>query len=322
MAFLLLAIAGLAYLLPSRILKRIDDLLWVRLILIFFFFTFGLAAIIINAVNREEEEHAKGELQATIANQNVKFDRLNDSNGQILNYFVSGKNLSESERRENIEKSLRNEYILSHDPIDPEVLAGNKMPPDDWMNARLTQLGEKWKVVSPPQRAYSVPLAPKPDISATIVYPEEIALLLSNNSNDPVREASVLIGLWDLDNIGDPITNLQIPVNLKDTVIQKHTYLVPLSLAGNPSVKNQIKKGDRIFGFITVGCAECIDTKVYWVYAVHGQGGWYHQVAKGEPSPAMNAINKNIRDIAAHTDLYLNATVPSEKRIPIEQTVP
>jgi hypothetical protein len=146
MAFLLLAIAGLAYLLPGRILKRIDDLLWVRLILIVFFFTFGIAAIIINAVNREEEEHAKGELQTTISKQGEKLDWLNDSNGRILNYFVSGKNMSESERRENIEKSLRNEYIISHDLIDPEILAGNKMPPDDWMNKRLTQLGEKWQV--------------------------------------------------------------------------------------------------------------------------------------------------------------------------------
>jgi hypothetical protein len=260
MAFFFLAIAGLAYLLPSRILKRIDDLLWVRIVLIIFFCTWGFAAIIINAVNREEEDQTKNDLRSTISDQNKKLDGVNDSNNKILNYFVSNKTMTETERRENIEKSLRSEYILSHNQIDPGIIAGVKMPPDDWANARLAQLGEKWKQSTPPSVLYSPPSPlPQPDISAGIVYPNEISLLIANNSEAAIRDISVLVLLWDLDNLGEPISNLPISVTMKDEVIQKHTWLVPYSLAGNPSVKNQIKKGDRIFGFITVGCGECVD---------------------------------------------------------------
>jgi len=40
---------------------------------------------------------------------------------------------------------LRNEYILSCNPVDPGILAGTKMPSDIWMNERLQAMGEKWK---------------------------------------------------------------------------------------------------------------------------------------------------------------------------------
>jgi hypothetical protein len=192
------------------------------------------------------------------------------------------------------------------------------MPPDDWANARLAQLGEKWKQSTPPSVLYSPPSPlPQPDISAGIVYPNEISLLIANNSEAAIRDISVLVLLWDLDNLGEPISNLPISVTMKDEVIQKHTWLVPYSLAGNPSVKNQIKKGDRIFGFITVGCGECVDTKVLWVYAVQGEGGWYHQLTKGEPMPAMNTMGRHIKDIAENPELYLTNTVPVDKRTPI-----
>jgi hypothetical protein len=48
---------------------------------------------------------------------------------------------------------------LSHNPVDAEVLAGNKMPPEEWMNQRLMELGENWQFVNPDSTS-SIPHIP------------------------------------------------------------------------------------------------------------------------------------------------------------------
>lgn len=150
-AFLLLAIAGLAYLVPSRILKRIDELLWVRLVLFIVFCTFGLAAIIVNAVNRETEEYQKDQ----------ESKRMDLVLGDVTNIqsALSPKaaSMTEVERHRRLLDSLRDEYVLEQKTVDPQILAGNKMPPDDWVNARLKEMGEAWKVntVIPPSNSGS-----------------------------------------------------------------------------------------------------------------------------------------------------------------------
>jgi hypothetical protein len=71
---------------------------------------------------------------------------------------------AEVDRRQNIEKALRGEYILSHDNVSPDVLAGTEFPPADWMNRRLRELGENWTFTAPktttdtlhPTRSYVV----------------------------------------------------------------------------------------------------------------------------------------------------------------------
>ena len=65
---------------------------------------------------------------------------------EIQSSLHSNKTLSEIERRKNISDSLRDEYVLTHNPVDPEILAGSKMPPKEWMNKRLTEMGEPWKI--------------------------------------------------------------------------------------------------------------------------------------------------------------------------------
>lgn len=87
--------------------------------------------------------------KAEIGELNKKLDKVGEQNTTLGNYLLNSKNtgkLSEADRRKGIENVLRNEFILSHDPIDPQILAGNKMPPDEWMNKRLSEMGEKWTV--------------------------------------------------------------------------------------------------------------------------------------------------------------------------------
>jgi hypothetical protein len=173
-AYALLAVAGLSYLVPE-ITRKLDSKRSVRYSLMAFFILFGAFAIIVNAVNREEQDH-KQEVQGQ------KVDLVRDSLSKLL-LSLSSKpaTLNEAQRREHITEALRDEYILSHDPIDPDILAGTKTPPDAWMNERLTRLGEKWTVRN----------TPKPEESRTIqeLMPEP-------------KKAELTFSLWN-ERIGD-----------------------------------------------------------------------------------------------------------------------
>ncbi|SRR5216684_2794885 len=52
----------------------------------------------------------------------------------------------ESKRRESLYARLRQEYMLSHDGLSPALIAGLAPVPPDWINKRLAELGEKWRV--------------------------------------------------------------------------------------------------------------------------------------------------------------------------------
>jgi hypothetical protein len=52
----------------------------------------------------------------------------------------------EIKRRARIVDALRAEYIASHDGLSAGLLAGTELPPSEWLNSRLGQLGETWKV--------------------------------------------------------------------------------------------------------------------------------------------------------------------------------
>lgn len=124
-------------------IDKLEDLIWVRIFLIVLFVTFGFSAIIINAVKSENQEFKDGE--------NDK--RMGVVLQSVLNIQEALKpkavSLTEAERKEHLLESLRAEYIASHSPIDSEILAGRKTPPDDWLNRRLGELGEIWKVNTP-----------------------------------------------------------------------------------------------------------------------------------------------------------------------------
>lgn len=164
LAFALLALAGLAYLVPKSWIDRLEDLIWVRIFLIVLFGTFGFSAIIINAVKSENQEFKDGE--------NDK--RMGIVLGSVLNIQDALKpkaaNLTESDRKKHLLESLRAEYIATHSSIDPEILAGNKMPPDDWLNNRLGSLNENWQVHTPPSQQSAVPARPQ---IVQEIYPEE-----------------------------------------------------------------------------------------------------------------------------------------------------
>lgn len=139
-AYALLALAGLAYLMPE-VTAKLEKNKARRIFLFTLFALMGSLAIFVNAVNRtdqEDKDKTQSAAQAAVLGSVI----------DIQNTLHSNKTLTEAQRKEALLNSLRDEYIITHNPIDPDIVAKTKMPPDDWMNARLQQIGEDIRVAT------------------------------------------------------------------------------------------------------------------------------------------------------------------------------
>ncbi|MGD0009183.1 MAG: hypothetical protein ABSE93_11650 [Terriglobia bacterium] len=149
LAFVLLALAGLSYLMPE-LMKKFETSRALRVSAFVIFSVFGIAAVIMNSVSREDQEN-QGQI-----NRN-KIDLLSGQVHDTLQFLVQSKGQpSELERRKHILDTLRSEYILTHPEASAAMIAGNADAPSEWMNKQLQELGEQWKYV-PPLPALSVP---------------------------------------------------------------------------------------------------------------------------------------------------------------------
>ena len=72
----------------------------------------------------------------------LKIELFKDIN---LNFGGSASDKEkEVNRRKMLLSKLHQEYILSHDGISPAMMAGLELPPKEWINTRLKELGETW----------------------------------------------------------------------------------------------------------------------------------------------------------------------------------
>jgi hypothetical protein len=142
LAYVLLAIAGLTYLMPG-IIKKLEENRQLRLTAVAVFVGFGLVAVIVNAISRSEQENRQ-------AQDRRKIDDLGGQVHDTLQFLVQSKGVpNEIERRKHILDTLRSEYILAHPEESAAMIAGNTNPPSEWVNKRLQELGERWPYVPP-----------------------------------------------------------------------------------------------------------------------------------------------------------------------------
>jgi hypothetical protein len=159
-AYLLLAIAGLSYLMP-KVVKKIESSGLLRVIVITLFACFGLLAIIVNAVNRTDQEERESQLKGKIDKQGDKIDVVRDSIGRVLTFLVNSKGtLNEVERRKQVLESLRDQYVIDHPDVPVTMITGNAWPPKPWMDKRLQELGEKFQFILPLSSQANAPTLP------------------------------------------------------------------------------------------------------------------------------------------------------------------
>jgi hypothetical protein len=66
--------------------------------------------------------------------------------GQTGNNFLIDTLEPETSRRKSLLGKLCKEYIFDHDGLSSALLAGTESVPPDWINKRLEQMGESWRV--------------------------------------------------------------------------------------------------------------------------------------------------------------------------------
>jgi hypothetical protein len=120
-------------------------------IVILFVLFLGLAGTVVIHYTKARADKQHHDENAEL---NTKIGFVSNQNNQLLGAYLAKPAITsqeaEMERMQGIEKALRSEYVLRHDNISPGLLAGTEFPPADWMNRRLQELGEKWKVTDNP----------------------------------------------------------------------------------------------------------------------------------------------------------------------------
>jgi hypothetical protein len=160
------------------------------------------------------------------------------------------------------------------------------------------------------------PTPERADITAKFVYPDSIALVLMNYSQAPVRDPGYFMMLWNLDSPGrDP---LPIPSqNFNGDRIIPNQEMVPLAIVTLKKVAPLVKKGDRLFGFVTVTCPDCLRPRSYYVYAVHGDRGWFTELPIGR-NPDVNGLIQALPKIREDPEsTFTNSGIPLSVRHPI-----
>lgn len=170
---MLIAVAGvvMSYKQPKR-----ENHLVTTIVLIMF----GLVGTSVMSWTRIRGEKAHKVEMGTLQG---KVDLVQHQNTDILTKFVGFGQVTpkspqerEAARRESVLQLLRNEYILSHDKINPGILGGIELPPTDWLNTRLHELGEVWSVAPPRSSESTVaatPLASPAAIDVTVAVSDK-----------------------------------------------------------------------------------------------------------------------------------------------------
>ena len=169
--FFFVTFAGVSYLMP-KLTKRIEASRALRWGVGMTFLIFGILAVFINAINREEQDSKEKEHEHMEQQHSDRVYQVQSSLSKLQTTLLESRGkTSEIERRKGILDSLRAEYVLSHKDAPVSMITGDSYPSRDWMVSRLKQMGETWPYVPPvPQQAIAPqpPPAPPPSLEVMI----------------------------------------------------------------------------------------------------------------------------------------------------------
>ena len=135
-------------------------------------------------------------------------------------------------------------------------------------------------------------------------------LKVFNLSDVTARQVLYGVGIWDIDNLEKQVNPLPIPAKTID-FIKPHHFSGPINL-----FYPLVNPGTRLFGSVSVDCADCVRGRTYWVYIEFGHGGWYAEIP-GEVSGEIKV--PRLVSATAVTELADSEikSIPTEQRIPI-----
>ena len=133
-----------------------------------------------------------------------------------------------------------------------------------------------------------------PDLEADFLKAgKELQFVISNAGGDTAQTPAFQTILCDLDN--GSLGILPIPRQTGDFLRPRSSLLrIPILNYGQSSVMNLLKPTDRVFGWVSLMCANCIRQRWYWVYFNLGTAeGWYSEAKTQPPSKPLFDISNN-----------------------------
>jgi hypothetical protein len=249
-------------------------------VIVFVLLTGLLGSLVMHIARvRSETEH-----HSDMSELRQRMDSVGNQNNLLLHGYlakpVRTSQEAELERKQGVEKALRNEYILSHEKVSPGLLAGTEFPPADWMNKRLHELGERWTFTESPMPSRTSQPPEKPDAAILVSNLRDISITVQNTSKVVLREPRYSVGIFDLDAgpPGSDRTSLSVSIpSFKDQWLRAGDGFGPYPLFRSPP-----PAGHQLFGFIRATCPDCIAERQYWLSIVSGKSGWYGELGSGQ----------------------------------------
>lgn len=149
------------------------------------------------------------------------------------------------------------------------------------MNAALEQsLATSKSQLEIIQQEYSRELL-KPDIEASLLYPQRLSLTIHNKSKSKAAHGVLYEArFWLLDRV--QVDNFTLAGSKVGSIeaVEPDGAFGPFTFEF-PSLSTTFNEGERLFGYVMLHCPDCFTRRVYWVYAVVGKEGVYRE---GKPN--------------------------------------
>ena len=159
----------------------------------------------------------------------------------------------------------------------------------------------------------------EPDVSLSFVSAKWPLLKVVNLSDVTARQVLYAVAIWDMTNLDKQIHPNPLPIRAQTIdFIKPHHFSGPMDLFDQFVEPGIVKPGTRLFGSVSVDCADCVRGRTYWVYIEFGRGGWYAEIPGETSGEMMFPRTVSATAVRELEDTEINS-IPAEQRITIPE---
>jgi len=118
----------------------------------------------------------------------------------------------------------------------------------------------------------------RPDVEAILIYPQAPSIVIHNTSKTKAaREIFYEARFWNLSKPGAPAFELVSSLVGTVSAMSPESLAGPFrfQLRGSQGAEASLGQVDRLFGYVTLQCPDCLRLRLYWVYEEYGKTGSY-----------------------------------------------
>jgi hypothetical protein len=156
--------------------------------------------------------------------------------------------------------------------------------------------------------------APISVLQLAVINPKAPRLLIANPLDVPVTNARVSFTLWNVDIDPSLLKSQAIVVPSDERAVAKiemseevpwvprHTYL---PLAPIEFTKYSIRPGDRVMGWVSISCMNCVGSETVLLYLVAGKEARYAHIAS-KNAPSEEGVDKVLKCLTCPISSFLS----------------